>query len=206
MYTLTGECVLLKLITVLIVWPDSNATSSTTCNKPWPFWWQVIFVVPFTFCYAVVNQAKWKQIPGTLIVTLAGWLVNHFSAQQFITVPAFPNALGSLTVGLLSNLYSRLGHGLALEVMHPAIFILVPGSFAASGSLIDGVRKADEIINHPSNATAPAVPYTSAKVTALSAGYAMVEIAIGITAGLSLSALMVYPVMKKKKGTGLFSY
>lgn len=163
-------------------------------------------MIPFTFCYVVVNQAKWKQIPAALVVTLAGWLVNHFSAQRFNTIHSFPNALGALTIGVLSNLYSRLGHGLAIEVMHPAIFILVPGSFAASGSLIDGLQNANAVTHQNSSLTGSSTLDVSRRNSALYAGYAMVEIAIGITAGLSISALLVYPVRKKKGGGGLFSY
>lgn len=189
---------------------DSNATSATTCDSSWsdnttPFWWQVIFVVPFTFCYVVVNQAKWKQIPAMLFITMAGWLVNYFSAQRFPTVQSFPNALGALTVGILSNLYSRLAHGLAIVVMHPAIFILVPGSFAASGSLIEGLNSANEVIQQQGSQSA-GVADGLRNTSALYAGYAMVEIAIGITAGLSVSTLLVYPALKKVGGSGLFSY
>jgi hypothetical protein len=39
----------------------------------------------------------------------------------------------------------------------------------------------------------------------LNAGYAMIEIAIGITVGLSVSALIVYPFRKKKGKSGLFA-
>lgn len=186
---------------------DSNAVSSTTCDGQWPFWWQVTFVIPFTFCYVIVNQAKWRQIPTTLVITLAGWLVEHFSAQRFPSVQSLPNALGALTIGLLSHLYSRLAHGLAIVVMHPAIFILVPGSFAASGSLVAGLTNANEVTHHTSNVTAPnGAAGTQDKTSALYAAYTMVEIAIGIAAGLSVSALLAYPIQKKTGGSGLFSY
>lgn len=185
---------------------DSDATSATSCENTWPFWWQAIFVIPFTFCYIIVNQAKWRQIPAMLLTTMAGWLVNYFSAQRFPTVQSFPNALGALTVGILANLYSRLAHGLAIVVMHPAIFILVPGSFAASGSLIEGLNSADEVIQQRGNQSAAGISDGFKNTSALYAGYAMVEIAIGITAGLSVSTLLVYPVLKKVGGSGLFSY
>jgi uncharacterized membrane protein YjjP (DUF1212 family) len=185
---------------------DSNATTATTCSNTWPFWWQVIFVLPFTFCYVIVNQAKWRQIPVMLVITMAGWIVNHFSAQRFPTVQSLSNALGALTVGILSNLYSRLAHGLAIVVMHPALFILVPGSFAASGSLIEGLNSVDRVINQRGNSSGAGTLDSFGNTSALHAGYAMVEIAIGIAAGLSVAALLIYPIQKKIGGAGLFTY
>lgn len=190
---------------------DSSATSSTSCHPTWPFWWQVIFVLPFTFCYVVVNQAKWKQMPVMLVVTLAGWVVNHFSAEAVSKVQSLSQALGALTVGIMANLASRFGLGLAVAIMHPAIFIQVPGSFAASGSLTNGVRTADELTGRRKNGTnylnlGEAGSYGSSSPAVLNAGYAMVEIAIGITVGVSLSALLVYPFRRKKGKSGLFSY
>ncbi len=93
-----------------------------------------------------------------------------------------------------------------MEVMHPAIFILVPGSFAASGSLIEGLSSANAVTHQGGNVTGSGQLGMAGRVSALYAGYVMVEIAIGITAGLSVSALLVYPIMKKKGGGGLFSY
>jgi uncharacterized membrane protein YjjP (DUF1212 family) len=182
---------------------DGKATSSTTCNNTWPFWWQIAFVLPFTFCYAVVYQTKWKQLPAILTVALAGWVVNHFSARRFPTVQPLSQALGALTVGILANLHSRLFNGLAVVTMHPAIFIQVPGSFAASGSLINGVRSANTITHKSDHANSLPQYGTS---PALHAGYAMVEIAVGIAAGLSISALLTYPIRKKRSTSGLFTY
>lgn len=182
---------------------DDDATSSTTCNNTWTFWWQIAFVLPFTFCYAVVYQTKWKQLPAILTVALAGWVVNYFSARRFPTVQPLSQALGALTVGILANLHSRLFHGLAVATMHPAIFIQVPGSFAASGSLINGLKSADTITHQ--NDTANLLPQYGTS-PALHAGYAMVEIAVGIAAGLSISALLTYPIRKKRSTSGLFTY
>lgn len=186
---------------------DANSTSATFCPNPWPFWWQVAFVLPFTLCYIVVNQGKWKKMPAMLFVTLAGWLVNHFSNQRFASVPSLGQALGALTAGILANLMSRLGHGFAAAILHPAIFIQVPGSLAASGSLVSGVASANRL-NGGGGSHLQTAPRTSGSVgtAALDAGYAAVEIAIGITVGLSVSALCVYPFRKTKGKSGIFSF
>ncbi|PHH92728.1 hypothetical protein CDD83_5557 [Cordyceps sp. RAO-2017] len=183
---------------------DGNATSVTKCEPSFAVWWPLAFVLPFTFCYVVVNQARWRNMPAMLAVALAGWAVNHFSAERLAAVPALPQALGALAVGVLANLYSRLGRGLAAALMQPAIFIQVPGSLAASGSLISGLTNADRLIRNVRNATDP-LSYRQATVSELDAGYAMVNIAIGITVGLSVSVILVYP-LRKKGSSGIFSF
>ena len=195
---------------------DHNATSATTCPTIWPFWWQVIFVVPFTLFYIIINQGKWKKVPAMLCLSLVGWLVNHFSSQYFDTNIQIAQMLGALTVGIIANLASRLGHGLAVALLHPAIFIQVPGSLAASGSLISGLESANQLTQHVDSGLQPggrqtangsvAVGGVQENTAVLNAGYAMVEIAIGITMGLSVSALLVYPFRKKKGRSGLFSF
>lgn len=181
---------------------DNAATSSTMCKNVWPFWWQIAFVLPFISCYAVVYQTKWIHLPAMLTIALAGWVVNHFSALRFPTVQPLSQALGAVTVGVLANLYSRWFEGLAVAVMHPAIFIQVPGSFAASGSLINGLRSADAITHNVNDSNLQ----QQAVSPVLHAGYAMVEIAVGIAAGLSISALLTYPIRKKRGSGGLFTY
>jgi uncharacterized membrane protein YjjB (DUF3815 family) len=187
---------------------DSSATSTLTCSSPWPFWWQIIFVPAFTLAWVIVNQAPWRKMPAMVLLSLAGWVANHFSGQYFSSNIAISQALGALTIGILANLYSRLGHGLAAALLHPAIFIQVPGSLAANGGLITGVQIANELNNRTSSNSSMRLETTAeGNFELLDAGYSMIEIAIGITAGLSLSALVVYPFRKKKKGkSGLFSF
>lgn len=188
---------------------DSHATSLTTCQHTYPFWWQILFVPFFTITWAIVNQAPWRKMPAMVLLTTAGWVVNRFSAQRFSANTAIAQALGALAIGLLANLYSRLGGAFAAALLHPAIFIQVPGSLAANGGLISGIESADEINNRTAPAgNAPRLQTgASENFAMLNAGYSMVEIAIGITVGLSVSVLMVYPFRKKGKGkSGLFSF
>ncbi|KFY11133.1 hypothetical protein V492_04631 [Pseudogymnoascus sp. VKM F-4246] len=182
---------------------DSGATSDTKCPTTWPFWWKIIFVGPFTICYIIINQGKWKKVPAMVILSLMGWTVNYFSAQRFNANTPIAQTLGALTVGIFANTYSRLGFGLAVALMYPAIFIQVPGSLAASGGLIGGLQSADELTRSGSGSgNTTAAPNTEI----LKAGFAMIQIAIGITAGLSVSALVVYPLRKRRGNSGLFSF
>ena len=96
----------------------------------------------------------------------------------------------------------------------------VPSGLAASGSLVSGVTSANQITNKtmlvngtrvPINATEGTTTVSNATSAVaivnsmvFNVGYSMVQVAIGITVGLFLSALVVYPMGKRR--SGLFSF
>jgi len=88
--------------------------------------------------------------------------------------------------------------------MLPAIYCQVPGGLASSGSLVAGVNSANEISG---NSTATAISqgqHGNSDGTIFNVGYSMVQVAIGISVGLYLSALVVYPYGKRKSALGSF--
>ena len=197
----------------------ANATSETTCRHPLPGKWPFLFVPPFTLCLIIINHGKWRQAPVMVFLSFAGYIVNHFSALHFKGNTQIANSLGALAIGLGGNLYSRVFHGFAAAALIPAIFVQVPSGLAASGSLISGITSANQITNvtGPGNTTVLANGTTLSGSTApqvvggimvnsevLVVGYIMIQIAIGITVGLFVSAVVVYPFGKKR--SGLFSF
>ncbi|TVY25073.1 Pheromone-regulated membrane protein [Lachnellula hyalina] len=194
---------------------DPNASSATTCTNPIGQYYKWIFVPLFALSLCIINQAKWKQIPMMLIIAFIGYVVNFFSAKKFPSSAQISNTLGALAVGVVGNLYSRIRHGVAAAALLPAIFVQVPSGLAASGSLLAGINNADQITNTTTytNGTARANGTSSVSTTAgvsdfsdvvFNVGYSMIQVAIGITVGLFLSALIVYPFGKKR--SGLFSF
>lgn len=269
---------------VLYGYIDHNATSKVHCDAPLNVhtYWNLTFVVLFTLCLCIVNQAKWKQTPMMLLISLLGYCVSSFSSQAFKGNSQVSNTLGALAIGVLANLYARLGrhvenfcidlwefrvqprlrrlssrnrpgdtgayrlgsfataaeseedgrmspddpksrndaagdhrhlprqigYGLAAAVMLPAIFVQVPGGLAASGSLLSGITSADQITNSK-NSTGSTTVSDPANVqglnnVAFTVLYSVIQIAIGISVGLGLSALIVYPLGKRR--SGLFSF
>ncbi|SMY19857.1 unnamed protein product [Zymoseptoria tritici ST99CH_1A5] len=238
---------------------DSNATSATTCSKPLPGYWGFFFVPGFTMCLIIINQAKWKQAPIMMVISFAGYVVNYFSSQRFSGNSQVANTLGALVIGVMANLYSRLGgtvenvcldiwedrlrpkwrclrkrifghesrkfsgkaaeegtasdnesvyvrqtrrlgYSLAAAAMLPAIFVQVPSGLAVNGSLITGISSANQITGNTT-----VIPGTASQdSTALTVSYSVIQVAIGITVGLFLSAIVVYPFGKKR--SGLFSF
>lgn len=193
---------------------DSSATSKTTCDAPMNQYVRWCFVPIFTLCLAVINQAKYKQMPVMLGISFSGYIVNFFSAKRFPSSAQISNTLGALAVGVLGNLYSRVRHGVAAAALLPAIFVQVPSGLAASGSLLAGLSTADTITNSTTYANGTAKVNGTSQVMVSSTedlntivfnvGYSMIQVAIGITVGLFLSALIVYPLGKRR--SGLFSF
>lgn len=244
---------------------DSNATSATHCQNPLDRGWYFLFVPGFTLCLCIINQAKWRQTPVMTVMALAGFCVNSYCSKYFEGNSQISNMLGALTVGILANLYSRLGrymdnawldlvewweyrvrprfsgrhhrdsdtwsvptltdpeaqpektwrkprkvgYSLAAAAMLPAIFVQVPSGLAAGGSLLAGITSADQITGN-STANAGTTVDTSAKTignldgTAFNVLFSVIQVAIGISVGLFMSALIVYPLGKRR--SGLFSF
>lgn len=197
-----------------------KATSVVTCDVPiyWsdPYITHFPFVPLFTLGLIVINKAKWSQAPAMLIIAFAGYQTNFWSSRRFANNIQVANALGAFVVGSLGNMYSRMFKGMAAATMLPAIFVQVPSGLAASGSLVAGLTSANQITGNATgvsvitNGTAGFQAAQNSSSTAAEAvysgtifdlGYGMVQVAIGISVGLSLSQLVVYP-FGKRRGKG----
>lgn len=244
---------------------DTNASSEVHCKEPLNRNWNFLFVPGFTVCLALVNQAKWKQLPAMVIIALAAFCVNSYSKAYYDGQGQICNMLGALTVGILANLYSRLGrhfsnawldilefweykvrprlsrftqkpsekwptaddpesrpgtptldekpkrlgrktgYSLAAAAMLPAIFVQVPSGLAAGGSLLAGVNSANQLTgNSTTDASKAGDPNANFDGTAFTVLLSVIQVAIGISVGLFMSALIVYPLGKRR--SGLFSF
>ncbi|KAG5926602.1 hypothetical protein E4U42_003137 [Claviceps africana] len=243
---------------------DSNATSEIHCHAPLGREWNLLFVPGFTLCLCIINQAKWKQTPVMTAMAIAGFCVNSYSSLYFRGNSQISNMLGALTVGILANLYSRLGgraqnlwldivelwtlrvrprlfrkrrpqsgkwsvpsssdpeasagssekqerkprkagYSLAAAAMLPAIFVQVPSGLAAGGSLLAGVTSANELTgNQTSMVNTGSSTIGNLDGTAFNVLFSVIQVAIGLSVGLFMSALIVYPLGKRR--SGLFSF
>ncbi|KAF9886359.1 hypothetical protein FE257_011504 [Aspergillus nanangensis] len=193
---------------------DADATSATTCPRHGsfrnPYVQRFPFVVAFALCLMIVNQGKWRQTPMMVTIALAGYVTNYFVTRRLGTNSQVAQTVASFAIGVMGNLYSRLWHGHAATAILPGIFVLVPSGLAATGSLIAGVESADQIRSNVSTNSANRSngdDITAARSNGMasqSLGYGMVQVAIAITVGLFVAALVVYPFGKRR--TGLFSF
>ncbi|KAK3691737.1 hypothetical protein LTR37_018465 [Vermiconidia calcicola] len=104
----------------------------------------------------------------------------------------------------------RVGYSLAAAAMLPAIFVQVPSGLAVQGSLVSGIASANQIAGNATNGTTVvntttlAVGSDGLNSIAFNVSYSVIQVAIGITVGLFLSAIVVYPLGKRR--SGLFSF
>lgn len=181
---------------------DKNATSQTQCSDPMNPYVAFIFVPFFIICISVLYQAKWRQMPVMVVIAFSGYIVNYFSSVRFVASPQIANTLGALCVGVFANLYSRIRHGVAAATLIPAIFVQVPGGLASTGGLLSGLRTANMLTK--ANTTEPADTTGAVSTVVFDVAASMIQIAIGIAVGLFLSALLIYPLGKRR--SGLFSF
>ena len=104
----------------------------------------------------------------------------------------------------------KIGYGMSAAAMLPAIFVQVPGGLAVSGSLLNGIDQAD-LLTHNQTILANGTIVTTTMAassdlnsTAFNVLESVIQIAISISVGISLSALLVYPLGKRK--SGLFTF
>lgn len=207
-------------------WIDGNATSKTDCYKTCSDWWKLLFVPAFSIFIACVNQASFRQLPVIIFIAGSGYAVTFFINQKVHDSAEFTSAIGAFVIGVLGNMYSRVGHGLAFAAMLPAILVQVPSGIASQGSLVAGIKSADRIVSNgtkPEVITAtdaagtPIATYTTTPTptqtggdgfqpnsNVLMLGITMVEVSIGITVGLFVATLVIYPFGKKR--SGLFTF
>jgi uncharacterized membrane protein YjjP (DUF1212 family) len=177
---------------------DNNATDSTQCKDPLNPYWNFLFVPLYVFFTTFTVQAKYKQMPTMIIIAFAGYLVNFYASKKFSSSAPIAYTFGAFTVGVLANLYSRLRHGVAAAVLLPAVYVQVPGSLASSGSINSALKTASALIKGSSAAADATTDSLNAIVFNVAAS--MIQIAIGITVGLFMAALLVYPMGKRRSG------
>ncbi|KAJ5291164.1 hypothetical protein N7478_000415 [Penicillium angulare] len=178
---------------------DPNATDQESCSATSDWGNEYIQHFPFValFCLfaALLNQSKPKQLPVTVLLGVCGYVTNYFSTKR-LGSNQVANTVGAFTIGLLANLYSRIWHGHAAAAIIPGIFTLVPSGLASSGSIISGLEYAESVANHTASSNSGATNESS--LTSLA--YGMIQTAIGISVGLFVAALIVYPHGKKRSG------
>lgn len=192
---------------------DGSATSDTSCPKSTknqygsPYVQRFPFVAVMAFFMTIVNQGRPKQAPVMVTIAVSGYVTNYFCVMQLGSNSQVANTVGAFTIGIIGNLYSRLWHGHAATAILPGIFVLVPSALAATGSLISGVHSADQIrsnVSHSGEGSSNPAAGLSAQTSVFNLGFGMIQVAIGITIGLFLAALIVYPYGKRR--SGLFSF
>ncbi|KAJ4400684.1 hypothetical protein N0V91_008522 [Didymella pomorum] len=178
---------------------DPNATNAKTCTNGAALdtHWNFLFVPLYVFFVTFTVQAKYKQMPAMILIATAGYTVNFFANMKFSSSAPIAYTFGAFTVGVLANMYSRVRHGVAAAVLLPAVYVQVPGSLASSGAIESALETASALIKGAADADTTTDGLNS---IVFNVAASMIQIAIGITVGLFMAALLVYPMGKKRSG------
>lgn len=151
--------------------------------KSVPDWWLFILVPAFAYALAIWNRADWRSKDMLVMVTVAslGYVVNYFVKEHLPDRSDVVSACAAFTIGLLGNIYSRIGGGSAFPSMVVGILLEVPNVIAAAGGL--SISSSDSSTSI-SNAVLIAIR--------------MVQTAIGLAVGLYAASLVAYPFGKSK--------
>ncbi|WVQ96347.1 hypothetical protein IAU59_003452 [Kwoniella sp. CBS 9459] len=165
-------------------------------------WWLFLLVPLFAFSLAVWFRADYRSMDMLVmvIVACAGYVVNFFLTDQ-IDQSNVVSAVSAFTLGILGNLYSRLGGGSAFPSMVVGILLLVPNAIAAAGGLSassSGSSSQDDASNVSGSSSSSEI--NAAVVVSIR----MVQVGIGLAIGLFAAAAVVYPFGKKRRY--IFSY
>lgn len=185
---------------------DPSASSESTCKGATAafaneYLQHFPFVAVYCFLAALTCQGKVKQTPIMIFFGVSGYVTNYFCTKRLGSSAGVANTVGAFTIGVLGNLYSRLWHGHAATAIVPGIFTIVSSGLASTGSIISGLAYADAVRDHDVETLNSSQNWKSS-LSGL--GLGMIQVAIGVTVGLFLSALIIYPSGKRR--SGLFSF
>ena len=177
--------------------------------------------------FSALRFSSNAQIANTLGALAVGVLGNLYSRLRhglaaaallpaiFVQVPSGLAASGSLVSGVTSVCQAFLCCPSKHIPIQNTDFTNVQRPCSMMVNADFTIIKANQITNQSVNGTLPSemtggnggsqgLAAGTANTTVLNVGYSMIQVAIGITVGLFLSALVVYPFGKRR--SGLFSF
>jgi uncharacterized membrane protein YjjB (DUF3815 family) len=177
---------------------DSNAPTSATCPRSVNPHWKILLVPCYLVFQATLIRSRPKQIPIQVLFGSAAYTVSFFVAKK--ANPQIADSAAAFTLGVLGHLYARSRHAFAFASVVAGIMVLVPSGLSAQGGLIAGIST--PIFN---NGTTDAQQvYEQNIYQSFSVGAQMIQVAIGLSVGLFVSALAIYPL--GRKNNALFSF
>lgn len=175
-----------------------NAPTSVTCPRGVDPRWKILLVPCYLTIQAMIIRSRPLQIPLQVLFGSAAYTVNYFVSQH--ATAQIADTASSFVLGVLGHLYSRSRHGFAFASIIAGIMVLVPGGIAAQGGLVSGIA-----VPLFSNSTVDAEQkYSENLYQSFSVGAQMIQVAVGLSVGLLLSALAIYPL--GRKNNALFSF
>jgi len=86
-----------------------DAVSDPVCKDPISPFWNLFFVPFFSAQVGILSGATWKQLPPMVFLTFAMYCAVFFTDRATKGSFTLAATMGGLTLGLLGNLYARVG-------------------------------------------------------------------------------------------------
>ncbi|PWN34686.1 uncharacterized protein FA14DRAFT_132406 [Meira miltonrushii] len=179
----------------------SDLASSIGCYREpeWPWWRQsvppvskaaTVPIFSFLSCLGHLLPLKTKEVPVSVFIACVGYAANMLANRYIFDRSDVVSAIGSFVIGILGNAYSRIYNATAFTAITVAVNFLVPSGMAMAGGLAMTYQGSDGDL------------YTNG----LSLGFRMVQVSIGITTGLFVSAILVHMLGNKRSNAVLFAF
>ncbi|GAA6040548.1 hypothetical protein JCM8097_005458 [Rhodosporidiobolus ruineniae] len=201
-----------RRMTGLTIYGFSGATAYQCTSLrgdgfPWymntiPQKWYILTIPMFLLCLSLRNGQPLFRKETVLMVLIgsAGFVSNFFSGKAFVGRSDISSAIGSFAVGFLGNLYGKFTRGSPFVVMVPGVLVQLPSGLS-NGGLLKFASETDQSNSTTADGTSSA--YSSGFATAES----LVEVAIGLTVGLFVSAAIVNILGGgRRRGSNLSSF
>ncbi|KAH9049767.1 hypothetical protein EDB83DRAFT_2507273 [Lactarius deliciosus] len=187
-----------KMTGLSIFAPEDYQCAQSHSDAPWfrktpSHYWAFLTVPMFALFLSLRNQAPWyrKELAVLVAISCVGWVTNHFVSTRFPGQSDISAAVGAFAVGTVANIYGRIFNGNAFVVMITGILFQLPSGLGNGGLLHFASQQAS------GNSTS----YLSGFQVALQ----LISVSIGLTVGLGISLVLVFPIQSRKRKSGVFS-
>ncbi|KAI8372328.1 hypothetical protein EDC96DRAFT_438880 [Choanephora cucurbitarum] len=164
-----------KSVTTIDTDVCKQASNAATCISSESQWFNFLLVPLFALAYCFFLRARPPRWPTMIFVSACTYTINyalacwaHAPSQLLQVVPA-------LGLGLIGNLLTKITGKMTFDAMLLGVFYLVPSSL--------GIRGAIGLFGGTEDSSNQGAGFA----------LAMIESSIGITLGLFLATLIVYP-------------
>ncbi|KAH9021301.1 hypothetical protein EDB85DRAFT_2189706 [Lactarius pseudohatsudake] len=190
-----------KMTGLPIFAPEDYQCAQSHSNAPWfrktpSHYWAFLTVPMFALFLSLRNQAPWyrKELAVLVAISCVGWVTNHFVSTRFpgqSDISAAVGATAHLPSAPLRTYMVVSSMATAFVVMITGILFQLPSGLGNGGLLHFASQQAS------GNSTS----YLSGFQVALQ----LISVSIGLTVGLGISLVLVFPIQSRKRKSGVFS-
>ncbi|KAH9971879.1 hypothetical protein BGW80DRAFT_1318981 [Lactifluus volemus] len=189
-----------KMTGLQIFGPEDYLCGKSHSDAPWyretpSHFWAFLTVPMFSLFLSLRNQVPWyrKELAVLLAISCVGWVTNHFVGTKFPNQSDISAAVGAFAVGITANIYGRLFGGNAFVVMITGVLFQLPSGLGNGGLL--------HFASQQASGSSSSTSYLSGFQVALQ----LISVSVGLTVGLGISLVLVFPIQSRRRKSGVFS-